>query len=134
MEDMLGDALDMAVLAESDVNVSALDTHEHAVQHDDGGDDGDLDDTTDHKDDATRDCSAGCTVTIRKLSQLDKKVTTNSSDVLDIKNMIIDLAHNVGKLSSTVEMLTTENVHLRDKVHQLSQQQDTLIATMSTYS
>ena len=50
--------MDMDVLAESEVNVSALDPHDCIAQYDYGN--GDFDDTTTQKDDATKDYANVC--------------------------------------------------------------------------
>lgn len=107
------------------LNVSALDELESMSQNDGTGV---------SKDDGTKDYATGYVVIIRKLMELESKVTNTSSTLLDVKNMIIDLSHNLSTLNDTIRALKDENMQLATKIQVISEKQDTVIATTSTYN
>ena len=53
---------------------------------------------------------------ISSLSRLEKKVDSSHSITVDLRNMVIDLAHSVSELNDTVATLESENAHLKFKV------------------
>ena len=90
MEEIVGKVVRMPEDEEANLNVSTLDTSQYTVESDQ---------TTSIGDDATKDHAAGYTFIIKKLMDLSAETLTNSATLLDVKNMVIDLAHGVSTLT-----------------------------------
>ena len=118
MEDIVGEVVEMGGSGTDDLNISALDP---------------LDSTTSAGDDHTRDYAAGYAVIIKKLMDLGVVTSASSSAILETKNMVIDLAHNISTLNETVAALKEENVRLVAKMQAVSDKQDTVVTATSTY-
>ena len=111
MERVLGGIVNMSEVVEGQLNISALGTPKHTTT-DDGA-------TTTQRSSNIRDYGTGHAMIIKKLSELNKKVDGNHSVMVDVKNMIIDLAHTVSKLNDTVATLQGENAHLKFKIQEI---------------
>lgn len=128
MEHLVGETLDMeaAMSNEDDVNISTLDTVGSPTgnTHID-----DNDDTTAE----LRDYAAGYTVIISKMMGIVTTLDRSTGDIQDIKNMLIDTAHSVSNLVQTVEVLSKEVSHLKSKLQEVYEKQDTVIASTSNF-
>jgi hypothetical protein len=81
------------------------------------------------------DYAAEYTVVIRKLVSLTSnlELKSNHSDVQAVKAMVIDMAHTMSRLVSTVETLVQEVSHLKSKVRTVYEKQDVVIALTTTF-
>lgn len=113
MEQILGASIQMNEGIEDQPSTSTLGTSEHNTTYDDG--------TATQEDKNTRDYAAGYVVIIDRLMKLGRKVDNSYSVMMDVKTMIIDLAHSVSRLNDTVATLQSENTHLKFKLQEVSE-------------
>lgn len=123
MESVVGKTVDMDVFSVvgDQVNISTLNSTYNAT-------------TTNNDGESERkDYAVGYTVIISKLLNIINTLNKNTSDIQDVKNMVIDTAHTLSNMVQTIDTLVKEVAHLKLKVQSVHGKQDTVIALTTNF-
>ena len=122
MQNLLGEVVDLDAVNLEDAMEAPLDSE--FVEDSSNILDNTLDCTTNNN---NNDYAAGYVVIIQKLMELDKRSAQDSGHLDDIRNMLTDVYHSVGRLATAISLLTNENIMLKDKLQEVYEMQNSVL-------